>query len=205
MPFSRALLLVQLVGDGVRVDAALVDRMLRALPVYSLAIADVPLATLISRNCTVTPVGGLPDACRRARRPRPAPSSDRAAPDRSTCGCGIVAIGVARDHVELFFELQIVPQDLADRLRGGLGLGVAGQRDERRHRDLRRQAGIAGADSHPDLALLLALRRRRRRAVAEQRDRAAGAEATTTAAGRQDREVISAENRKSDEPSASSR
>ena len=52
---------------------------------------------------------------------------------------GMRPVGVARNQVELPLEVQVVPQHLADGLRGGDGLRVVRQRDEVRHGVLRRQ------------------------------------------------------------------
>jgi hypothetical protein len=63
--------------------------MLVGLPVYSFAIADAPEATLISRNCTVTPAGVF----RTLPTSRPsAPSSFHRSNATSSIevGCGIV-------------------------------------------------------------------------------------------------------------------
>ena len=145
--------------------------MLRALPLYSLAIADVPLATSISRNCTVTPVAVF----------RTLPTTTPSAPSSfqrssATCsidgGCGIDPIGVARDQVELSLEFRSshstspivfaaawVSGSLVSAMKSGTA--IFGGRP-----------GVAGADSDPDLALLLGLRRRGRgRLLSSETDR----------------------------------
>ena len=137
---------MNVVRDHVRIDAGIVVQDAGGTAGVFLRHGRRPDATLNSRNCTVDAGGRLPDAAHQdAVRSQLLPAIQRHLIDR--CGLRNRPIGVARDHVELPFELEIVPQNLADHLGRGLGLGVAGQRNEGRHRNLRRQARIAARDA----------------------------------------------------------
>ena len=70
-----------------------------------------------------------------------------------------LTVDILAGHVELTLEVEIVPENLPEGLGGGLRLGVLRQRDEIRHRILRRRARVEGVDREADLALLLRGRR----------------------------------------------
>src|SRR6185503_7664172 len=78
---------------------------------------------------------------------------------------------VARDHVELPFEVQVLPQHLPDGLRGLEGLRIVGQGDEVRHGVLRRQPRRAENRQHN---LVRLTRRRLRGILGTQRQGGAG-------------------------------
>ena len=100
-----------------------------------------------------------------------APAVERDVAERG--GLGNRAVDVARDERELALEVEVVPQHLADRLRGGDRFGVGRQRDEVGNREPRRDAAFA-ADGGRDFGRLL----RRREAGS------AAARAATRPAGR---------------------
>ena len=80
-------------------------------------------------------------------------------------------VRIPRNHVVLLLELQIVPDHVADDLRRRLRLRIVGQRDERRNRELRRQAGIAPVANDQAHVALPGRRRRGRRLLRRQRNR----------------------------------
>ncbi len=74
------------------------------------------------------------------------------------------AVGVARNHVELALEGEIVPQDFAHQLRRGSRLCVGCQGNEVRHGIVQRRIGFAG-DHDIDFGLALGSRRGRLRRI----------------------------------------
>ena len=136
---QSALLLVHFVGDGVRVGthrvglnaggaAAVLPRHRRRAARH----VDQP-------HADQDPLGGLGDAAdQQGVGVELLPTVQRHLVERGRLRDRTVRI--PRNHVVLLLELQIVPDHLADDLRRRLRLRIVGQRNERRHRELRRQA-----------------------------------------------------------------
>ena len=149
-------------------------RGLPAEPVYSRENTDLPAADVEQPNLNLEAGSFL---LRRAdHQPvgaQLAPPIERHVGHRA--GDRNRAVGIARDHVELALEIQVVPEHLADGLRRRLRLGVSRQRKEIGHRVMRRRAG-AGRDDQLHLVLLRRRRRRwlGRRVLGRQQRRAQG-------------------------------
>ena len=82
-------------------------------------------------------------------------------------------VGVARDHVELALEVQIVPEHFGDRLRDGRRVRVGRERDEVGHGDVGQAAGPALDRQLEVLRLLLRRRLLRRLLLRRERERRA--------------------------------
>ena len=117
-------------------------RGLAAVPLYSFENAAAWPATLNSRTWTVTPVPVLRTApITSAVGAELAPAIERHGVDRRRHRDR--RVGVARNHVELALEVEVVPQHLADRRGDRLALGIGRRGEEVGHGEL----GLAAADA----------------------------------------------------------
>ncbi len=165
---QRSLLLVDVVGRRVRVEARVAEAL--EAPAVLLGQRGAPRRDVdephLNGHAGRRPPDGADDHAVGAEL---LPLIERQVVDRGRRGNGLVR--VAWYQVELPLEVQVLPQHLPHGLRGGDGLGVARQRNEIGHGVLRRQPRCA-VDRHHDLILLP--RRRLGRILSAQRERGAG-------------------------------